>query len=318
MAYETDLERALAAAYPLRVRNVYPRRLLALPGRRFRQILAAVPDPGWAVTVRGFLPALALGIRRPRGRQVVLIHHVDHSEVPHRGVSARLERLFARAIPRADRLVVVAEYWRCALAPLAPEVPVTVIPNGFPVDDYGITPEERIRFRRAHGFDDRPLVYLGNCQAAKGVIEAEAALRGLGWQLVTSGRREAALPAPNLELSGDDYRRLLAAADAVLAMSRFLEGWNRTAHEALLSGTPVVGRPVGGLGELLAGAGQLAVEDPSALPAAVSEALSRREELGARGREFARGFTLERFGRAWTGLIGEELGALRPGSAPHA
>ncbi len=310
MAYETDLERALGATFPLQVRNVYPRRLLALPGRRFRQILAAVPDPGWAVTVRGFLPALALGLRRPRGRQVVLIHHVDHSEVPHRTVSGRLETLFARALPRAHRLVVVAEYWKRALAPLAPGVPVTVIPNGFAVDDYAIAEPERAAFRRRHGFDDRPLVYLGNCQAAKGVVEAEAALRGAGFQLVTSGRPEVALPVPNLELSGADYRRLLGAADVVLAVSRFLEGWNRTAHEALLAGTPVVGRPVGGLGELLAGAGQLTVEHPARLPEAVAAALEQRRELGARGREFARGFTLERFAQSWTRLVEDELAAL--------
>ena len=87
------------------------------------------------------------------------------------------------------------------------------------------------------------------------------------------------------------------------------EGWNRTAHEALLAGTPVVGVRAGGLGELLGGAGQLTVEDATSLAVAVAEALDRRAELAARGRAFARAFTRERFAAAWTALIEEEARA---------
>ena len=311
MAYETDLERALAARFPTGLRNVYPRRALWLPGRRFRQILGALPDPGWDVTVRGFLPGLALALRRPRGRQILLVHHLDHSAVPHRSVSGGLESLFARALNRADRLVVVAEYWKRDLAPIAPRLPITVIPNGFDVDAYSVAADARAAFRSRHGFDPRPLIYLGNCQRAKGVVEAHEALRGAPYQLVTSGRREVPLPCPNLELDEADYRLLLASCDAAVALSRFREGWNRTAHEALLAGTPVVGGRVGGLGELLEGAGQILVEGPEGLACAVAAALERREELAARGRDFARAFTLERFAAAWTALVAEEAGAAR-------
>jgi glycosyltransferase involved in cell wall biosynthesis len=309
MAYETDLERALTAAFPLHVRNVYPRRALSLPGRRVRQILAALPDPRWDVTVRGFLPALALGIRRPRGRQIVLIHHLDHSAVPHRTVSGRLEALFARSLRRADRLVVVAEHWKRDLSPIAPHLPVTVIHNGFDVDAYDVSDEDRRAFRARHGFDARPLIYLGNCQRAKGVVEAHEALRHAPYQLVTSGRREVELPCPNLELDEPGYRLLLASCDAAVALSRFREGWNRTAHEALLAGTPVVGVRAGGLGELLDGAGQLMVEGSTTLAPAVAAALDRRAELAERGRAFARAFTRQRFAAAWTALIEEEARA---------
>jgi glycosyltransferase involved in cell wall biosynthesis len=309
-AYENDLESALAGAFPLEVRNVYPGRFRALPGRRLRPVLAGLRDPGWDLTLRTYLPALALGLRRPRGRQVVLVHHLDHREIPRAAVSRRLEALFARALPRADRLVVVAEYWARALAPLAPDLPVTVIHNGFDVDEYGLAADDRRAFREWMGFDDRPLVYLGNCQAAKGVVEAHRALRDSPYQLVTSGRRGVELPVPNLQLSARDYRSLLAASDVVLAFSRFLEGWNRTAHEALLAGTPVVGRPRGGLAELLAGAGQTTVEAPEDLPRAVAAVLADRRALGERGRAFARRFTRERFVQAWVALVEEELAAL--------
>lgn len=322
MAYETDLERALSAAFPLDVRNVYPRRALSLPGRRVRQIFAALPDPRRDVTVRGFLPALALGIRRPRGRQIVLIHHLDHSAVPHRTVSGLLEALFARALRRADRLVVVAEYWKRDLSPIAPHLPVTVIYNGFDVDTYDVSNEDRRAFRTRHGFDERPLIYLGNCQRAKGVVEAHEALRDAPYQLVTSGRRRVELPCPNLELDEAGYKLLVASCDVAVAFSRFREGWNRTAHEALLAGTPVVGVRAGGLGELLDGAGQLTIEGPETLAPAVAAALDRRTELAARGRGFARAFTHERFATAWTALIEEEARAgydrRTRGSAVHA
>ncbi len=309
-AYENDVQAALGKAFPLEVRSVYPRRLTGLPGRRLRPVLGGLRDPGWDLTVRTYLPALALGLRRPRGRQIVLIHHLDSREIPRPAVSRRLERLFARALPRADRLVVVAEYWARALAPLAPRLPATVIPNGFDVEAYGLDAAGRRAFRSEMGFDDRPLVYLGNCQAAKGVVEAHQALRDFPFQLVTSGVPEVELPIPNLRLSARDYRRLLAASDVVIAFSRFLEGWNRTAHEALLCGTPVVGRPRGGLAELLAGAGQITVEAPEDLPRAVAEALEGRRALVERGRAFAREFTAERFARAWVRLAEEELAAL--------
>jgi glycosyltransferase involved in cell wall biosynthesis len=309
MAYENDLESALAAGFPLEVRFLYPRRAAFLPGRRFRQIGAALGDPGWALTVRGFLPAVALGLRRPRGRQVVLIHHLDHTAVPHRTVSGWLESCFERGLRRADHLVVVSEYWRRELAALAPGVPASVIQNGFDVDGYGASAEERRAFRARHGFDDRPMVYLGNCQEAKGVVEGFEALRGLPYQLVTSGRPEVRLPVPNLELDEQGYRMLLAACDVVVALSRFREGWNRTAHEALLAGTPVVGLAAGGLGDLLDGAKQLVVRDDAGLAGAVQAALSRRAELAAAGRDFARAFSRERFAAAWTDLVRRELAA---------
>jgi len=316
--YESDLERALARSFPLEARSVAPRRFASLPGRRLRPVLGGFRDPGWDLTVRTYLPALALGLRHPRGRQVVLVHHLDSRAIPRPGVSRRLEALFARALPRAHRLVVVAEYWKRALEPLAPRLPVTVIHNGFDVEAYGLADPERRSFRKRLGFDDRPLVYLGNRRAAKGVEDAYRALRDTPYQLVTSGEADVDLPVPNLRLSTGDYRRLLAAADVVLAVSRFLEGWNRTAHEALLAGTPVVGLPRGGLADLLAGGGQLTVETPEELPAAVARALEDRPALAGRGRTFARAFTRERFEEAWIRLVGEELTALGagPGSPP--
>jgi glycosyltransferase involved in cell wall biosynthesis len=221
-------------------------------------------------------------------------------------MSALLERLFGRALVRAHRMVVVSPYWKRHFSRLVPAMPIDIIYNGFDVDAYAVTPEVRAAFRARWGFDERPLIYLGNCQRAKGVVEAYEALRHLPYHFATSGRRDVELPCPHLDLDREGYRHLLAASDVVLAVSRFLEGWNRTAHEALLAGTPVVGLPVGGLGDLLEGAGQLAVTDIGELEGAVARALATTENLAVEGRAFARRFTLDRFADSWRRLVREE------------
>jgi hypothetical protein len=43
----------------------------------------------------------------------------------------------------------------------------------------------------------------------------------------------------------------MAAAQWTLALSNYQEGWNRTAHESILVGTPVIGYANGGLSDLL-------------------------------------------------------------------
>ena len=48
-----------------------------------------------------------------------------------------------------------------------------------------------------------------------------------------------------------DYLKLLKASWVVLTMSKFKEGWCRTAHEAMLLKTPVIGSGTGGMRELL-------------------------------------------------------------------
>ena len=62
-AYESQLETALRERFALEIRNVYPDRFTGLPGKRFRQILAATRSGHWTVTIRGFVPAVALGLR---------------------------------------------------------------------------------------------------------------------------------------------------------------------------------------------------------------------------------------------------------------
>ncbi len=86
-------------------------------------------------------------------------------------------------------------------------------------------------------------------------------------------------------------------------MSKFLEGWNITAHEAMLCQTPVIGSGKGGMRELLEGGGQIICTEFSELPRHIDYALKNQQELGFKGYEFASQFTLEKFETEWLNLV---------------
>jgi glycosyltransferase involved in cell wall biosynthesis len=310
--YEEEIPAALAPRFRMESRSIDPVRGLGLPGRRLRQVAAACRDPGWDVSVRSYLPTAALGVRRARGRQVGLVHHLDTSQIRNRAASDALTLFFWRGLRRVQRLVVVSRYWRDFFVERLPGTPIDVVYNGFDVDAYRKTEAECAAFRASYGLDARPVIYLGNCLRAKGVEDAYEHLRRLPFQLVTSGRRDIELPFPHLQVDRADYAKLLAVADVTVAMSRFKEGWNRTAHESLLAGTPVVGLPAGGQEELLRDGGQILITRPEELPDAVRRALADADALVAQGQVFARRFTRERFRDSWIHVLEQEL----PSAAP--
>ena len=129
-----------------------------------------------------------------------------------------------------------------------------------------------------------------------------SSLKDMEVHLVTSGRKEVDLPILNLNLDYRDYLLLLKSSSVVITMSKFKEGWNRTAHEAMLCKTPVIGSGLGGMRELLEGGNQIICEDFSDLKEQVSYALDH-PEMGEKGFEFARQFTVERFNDEWVRLI---------------
>jgi glycosyltransferase involved in cell wall biosynthesis len=108
-----------------------------------------------------------------------------------------------------------------------------------------------------------------------------------------------------LTLGYRDYLLLLKSAEVVITMSKFLEGWNITAHEAMLCKTPVIGSGKGGMRELLEGGRQIICEDFSRLPEMVELAIRESERLGNDGFEYAKNFTRERFRESWQTLVGD-------------
>ena len=71
--------------------------------------------------------------------------------------------------------------------------------NGFETKDFDISEEDVLKLNKQYNLADKPIIYLGNCQKAKGVVESCKALKDLDVYLVTSGRKQAKIPTLNLE-----------------------------------------------------------------------------------------------------------------------
>jgi glycosyltransferase involved in cell wall biosynthesis len=238
-----------------------------------------------------------------KGKNIALIFHIDHSIQPAylKPPLMMLEKNFYRNLKRVDAIITISKYWQNHFIERGYPF-VYLIYCGFDVDQFHFNEGDVLDFKRRFHLEERPIVYLGNCRRIKGIVEAYQHLKDLKVHLVTSGRREVHIPALNLNLNYRDYRLLLRAASVVITMSKFKEGWNRTAHEAMLCKTPVIGSGLGGMRELLEGGDQIICGDFEFLKENVSFALDH-PELGERGYEFAKQFTVERFNADWLDVI---------------
>lgn len=297
--YEVDVRYVY---YPAPTNDAGPRRALRFAGMVRALRRDAPPADVYLLDRRTML----LFKRRPGCAYIGLNHHHPiHQPVRTPG------RLFVEAsarfgFGRVDVLVAVSRFWKAYFERMG-VADVRVIYNA--IEARSVSPAECDAFRRAHGLDgSRPVVYLGLGTPEKGAAAAYERLRHRDYQFVTSGPRRPGLPCLHLDLPYDDYLKLLSVATLSVNMSTLPEGWCRTAHEAMLMGTPVVGSGQGGMKELLHGGGQVVCGDLDALDAVVAGLLRDAEGLAARaaaGQAFAATFTMARFEQAWQDLVAE-------------
>lgn len=100
---------------------------------------------------------------------------------------------------------------------------------------------------------DGYLLYLGKIKEDKGVNVAARAAKATGRKLIVAGQG----PTPveygevrNRYIDAEERRELLAGAAAVFVPSLYTEPFGMIAVEALMSGTPIITTPWGGLGEI--------------------------------------------------------------------
>lgn len=245
-----------------------------------------------------------------------IVHHVGASS---NALFAALENKIIARLRKAHRIVVVSEYWREYFSSLGFEN-IELIYNGFALNEYDIPRSSTEDFRARYGLADKPIIYLGNNGPLKGVQRTREALKGIDAHFVSSGRAEKdSENLISLRLDRLDYLRLLAASAVVTTMSEFDEGWCRTAHEGMLTKTPVIGSGRGGMRELLAGGRQVTTEDPRELRQAVLAYLQdphKRAAVGNQGFDYAKTFSFERFQAAWRACIERALRA--PSTGPAA
>ncbi len=262
--------------------------------------------------IRNFYSSVIFNKRRTKGKNLALIFHVDFSGFAWslRPFLVFFEKVvFYGQLKKMDYIVTIAEYWKDHFLKRG-YLNVEKIYCGFNLDDFNITEREVSDFKEKYKLSGKPIIYLGNCQKAKGAVASYNMLKDLNAYFVTSGFREARIPAINFNLSHRDYLVLLRASSVVLTMSTFKEGWCITAHEAMLCRTPVIGSGLGGMRELLEGGKQIICTDFNQLKERVEFLLRSPEErkvMGDNGYNFAKDFTQERFDKSWIDLTKKVL-----------
>lgn len=236
-------------------------------------------------------------------QNIIIAHHVDH----------RYSSLFSAALQiatfyylkwfrsRVSILVTVSRYWKDFFEALGFQN-VVIIYNPFDINSFVRTTQEIEAFRIKYNLTKKPIIYIGNAQKKKGVDKAYEALKNIDAHIITSGKPQIKTGAINLNITYEEYITLLHASDVVITMSQFKEGWNRTAHEAMLCKTPVIGSGLGGMSELLLGGNQLVCQDFNELPQYVSRCMNEKQ-LGDDGYAYASQFTLELFKNSWKKLL---------------
>lgn len=245
------------------------------------------------------------GNRSNSQKSVAVIHHIDHvlakKSLFHRWYFSRL----MKKLKKCTAIVTVSEHWRDYFLNKNFKN-VFVIYNSFDPSLYGKMKVDEQTFRIQHNLpSDKKIVYIGNAIREKGVVEVYNALKNSDYHLVMTGPRNRVpeLKVQYLNLNRQDYLQLLTISSVVICFSLMEEGWNRIAHEALLSRTPVIGTRSGGMTELLTKSGQVTVKDKSEILPAVEKILSNREEYVKKGSEYVKQFDLSYFAEEWMKVV---------------
>ncbi len=235
---------------------------------------------------------------------VTLIYHIDETG------SGFLVSIFQKFLEKAffirkdynETVVVIAEYWRQFFLNLNYKN-VELIYCPYDIEKYDeITKDQVEEFKKRNNLEGKPIVYLGNPQIKKGFLDAYESTKNFDAHLVCTGEGELKSLARHLKLSFKDYLILLKASDLVLTMSIFKEGWCRVAHEAMLLGTPVIGSGLGGMGELLMGAGGKVCNDKNLLGQLVIDHLQGKKNPSL-NQDYLRQFTFEKYKQDWSKIL---------------
>jgi glycosyltransferase involved in cell wall biosynthesis len=253
--------------------------------------------------IRDTYSTISLRRDRTSGKNLLLFYHLDRTVSRYPLLRAVLDKMFYDSLNQLDHIVVISEYWKEHFNSLGYDN-VKIIYCGFNIDEFVFTQEEIDEFRNRFNLTSKPIIYIGNPQIAKGVLDVYRVLKDMDVHLVTSGKCRINLPSRiiNLDLPYKDYLRLLKASSAVVTMSKFREGWCMVTHEGMLCKKPVIGSGLGGMRELLENGKQIVCEDIGKLRGYVEQVMDD-ETLGEKGYEYAKQFTMERFENEWVNFI---------------
>lgn len=259
------------------------------------------------IWIRDFYSAVSTLFDHTRGKNIVLIHHIDTTTLSSslKVFFSLYTHLFYFALRRCDAIVVMSDYWRNYFLRLGFKKVYTIY-NPIDFDRDIITAQDIRRFKKIYKITEKPIIYLGNCRAYKGVVQAYDALKELNVQFITSGHKDVSLPVKNLLLTHKEQLILQKISTIAIAMSLFKEGWSMTVHESMYMKTPVIGSGQGGMQELLKGGKQILCNDFNHLNEHVQKLLNNsalRRKMGKDGHKFAKQFTRSKFEKSWSHVL---------------
>ena len=155
------------------------------------------------IWVRDYLSTITLPFDSTKGHNLLIVHHIDSNYLAYPRLSKALDKMFYHSLKKIDTLIVVSNYWKDYFESLGYDA--KLIYNCFDFSDFEFIPAEITDFKKRHNLSEKPIIYLGNCQKSKGVVEAYNELKDLDVYLVTSGEKRVDIPAINLNLSYRDY-----------------------------------------------------------------------------------------------------------------
>lgn len=242
-------------------------------------------------------------------KEILLIHHVDWSQS--RWTSAFLQRISFKVMllnkNKWKKIIVVSEYWKVFLEKKGFRN-IQIIYNTINPNIKSLPLLSKWEFFEKYNLYNENLIYLGNAQKGKGWKDVYEQIKSRDFIFIISGQHDGEiydLPSKvrYLDLPYEDYLAMLKYVKISILFSRFEEGWNRTAHESILMGTPVIGSRSGGMTELLEKSGQLICENIRDVERNIEIVLQRREQLATSGYAYLKQFDEVYFKNAWIKVI---------------
>lgn len=244
---------------------------------------------------------------RKANKKILILHHYDSEENVHAFLNPLLKNRLLSSLKKFDLIIVVSTYWKNFFSSYVSTEKIQVIYNSFDVDKINniISNFNKTEFIKKYNIpENKIVVYAGNALKIKGYDEVIKQLTDEKYFVITSGNKDedAALENLHLTLNYTEYIQLLCCVDVTVIFSKFQEGWNRIAHESLLCKTPVIGRDVAGMGELLHNAKQTVIKDGDNLPQLIEAALNNKEAI-LHGWKYASQYNLEYFKNKWLSVL---------------
>lgn len=248
---------------------------------------------------------VALGKFDASKKNIALIHHIDEQQY----MQSTIGRLFLRSLfnnlRKVNKTIVVSAFWKEYLTKKG-ITNVEIIYNSYDTDKYDFTKTQQKCFIDKYELKKKPVIYLGQNCKEKGFESVLNEIDTTSYEVIVTGKNSSPdSRVRTLYFSDEEFPLFLSVCDLVILMSTMPEGWNRIAHEAILSRTPVIGSGSAGMFELLNKSGQLIMNDLTKLNASIKYCIENKGSLVKNGFNYVKQFDLSYFGEAWHSVISD-------------